>query len=159
MTSRKITPLPGAAEKSAQVAALSRTIDLRGFIAFLERVTTEGRMERVRAMMRLDRFLLWHEAAEDHLTGVLQGTVDPSSRHACRLDRDGRVMCCTPALDPCDGLGDKLCEHVAALMLALVQYGVADARVVAEWAARAAGRATDLDGDAMTAAFARCEAG
>lgn len=158
MTTRKIGPPGGPGTLSTPSGGLSRTIDLRGFLSLLERVTSGGRMEHVRAMMRLDRFLLWHEITPEHVTGIIQSGGDAAARHACRIDKDGRYMCCSHGLEPCAGLADGLCEHLGGLLLALVQFGLADARVISDWAKLTVGHPPDLDLDAMRDVLAQADA-
>jgi hypothetical protein len=145
-----------ATSKSTQAAALNRTVDFRGFISQLERAIGDDRMDRARVLLREDRFLLCHELSDAHIGGVVLSKADPPRRHACRLDRDGRYMCCTEDLEPCPQQDGKPCEHLLGVILLFVQVGMVDATQLSGWIRRADGKAADLDRDAMTASFARC---
>lgn len=146
-----------ATSNRTDAAALSRTIDFRGFISHLDRATGDGRMNRARALLREERFILSHEASDEHVGGVVLDNATPPRRHACRIDKDGRYMCCTEDLEPCAQQEGKPCEHLLGLVLLLVQVGIVDASSLSGWIRRTEGKAPSLDQAAMTAAFARCK--
>lgn len=158
MAMTKITSTGDAPEKKSDSGPLRRTMDLRGFIAQLERAASDGRMDPVRALMKQERFLLHAEVTGDHAAGVVASLTDPSSFHACRLDHDGRFLCCARGLHVCDGLQGKLCEHLVALLIGLVQFGMADATTLSGWVAKTAERGPTLDIEVIRAALAAHEA-
>jgi len=145
MATRKIVSPSGDAP--------ARTVDLPGFIAQLDRATGDGRMDKVKKMLKADRFQLFSELNDDHVTGVVKSQTDPSLFYACKIDKGGRYMCCTQNLNVCGGLRGKPCKHLLVLMVGLVQSGGADATHFSAWAKSASGKKAVLDRDAMSATF------
>lgn len=149
MATRKIVPPAGGAADGAP----KRTVDLPGFIAQLDRATGDGRMGKVKQMLKADRFQLFSEVNEDHVTGVVKSQTDRSLFYACKIDKSGRYMCCTQNLNVCGGLRGKPCKHLLVLMVGLVQSGGADAALLSAWAKGVSGKKPVLDKDAMSATF------
>jgi hypothetical protein len=150
MATRKIvTPSGGAAGD----AAPKKTVDLPGFVAQLERATDRPRMQKVRAMLKAERFQLFSEVADDHVTGVVKSQKEAGLFYACKIDKGGRYMCCTQNLFPCGGLRGKPCKHLLVLMIGLVQSRQADATLLSGWAKDAGSKKADLDKEAMSATF------
>lgn len=144
-----------AAKRTVTPAASApkRAVDLPGFTAQLDRATGDGRMDKVKKMLRAERFQLFSEVADDHVTGVVKSQTDPSLFYACKIDKAGSFMCCTQNLFACGGLRGKPCKHLLVLMVGLVQAGGADAGLLSDWAAKAKGKKPALDKDAMSATF------
>jgi hypothetical protein len=138
------------------MAATRKTkVDLPRLIEQLDQATGDGRMAKVTSMLRADRFQLFSEIDDDHVTGVVKSQTDPSLFYACQLDASGRYMCCTQNLNVCGGLRGKPCKHLLVLVVGLVQAGQADADVVSKWTKAAAGKKPALDKDAMSATFVK----
>jgi hypothetical protein len=150
MPTRKIVSPPGGAD-----GAPKRTVDLKQFTAQLDRATGDGRMDKVTKMLRADRFQLFSEVADDHVTGVVKSQTDASLFYACKIDKSGRYMCCTQNLNVCGGLRGKPCKHLLVLMIGLVQADQADATLLSDWAKSAGGKKPVLDKDAMSATFVK----
>jgi hypothetical protein len=138
---------------SAGSASTGRTIDLPAFIAQLDKATGDGRMDKVTKMLKADRFQLFSEVAQEHVTGVVKSQTDPSLFYACKIDKGGLFMCCTQNLNVCGGLRGKPCKHLLVLMVGLVQGGGADATTLSGWAKSASGKKPALDKEAMSATF------
>lgn len=149
MATRKIVPAAG----SAGPASTKRPVDLPGFITQLAKATDRERMDKATAMLKADRFRLFNEVADDHVTGVVKSQGDPTLVYACKIDKAGRYMCCTQNLNTCGGLRGKPCKHLLVLMVGLVQSGGADATILSGWAKAAVGKKQQLDKDAMSATF------
>lgn len=151
MTTRKIVTPSGSAKSGED--APKKTVDLQGFVAQLDRATGDGRMDKVKKMLRAERFQLFSEVTDDHVTGVVKSQTDPSLFYACKIDKGGRYMCCTQNLNVCGGLRGKPCKHLLVLMVGLVKAGGADATQLSAWARSAGGKKPALDKDAMSATF------
>lgn len=152
MATRKIVSPSGSAAASGG-ATPKKTVDLPGFVAQLDRATGDGRMSKVKAMLRADRFQLFSEVNDDHVTGVVKSQTDASLFYACKIDKTGKFMCCTQNLNVCGGLRGKPCKHLLVLMVGLVQSGGADATTLSSWAKSTSGKRPVLDKDAMSATF------
>lgn len=151
MATTKSGPSGDAAEQTPEEDTQERAADLAALIAQLDRATGDGRMLNAMRMLKSGRSPLFAEADDDRLTGVVTGQTEPSPLFACMIDRSGGYMCCTHNLHVCGGLRGKPCKHLLVVMLWLVQSGRADAKVLSEWARRAAGKKPQLDRDAMAA--------
>ena len=86
---RKTVAAAGAA------GATKPKVDLKKLIGQLDRATGDGRMDKVTSMLRADRFQLFSEVTDDHITGVVKSQTDASLIYACKLDDAGDFMCCT----------------------------------------------------------------
>jgi hypothetical protein len=150
MAARKIVPPAGSSKGSGEPP---KKVDLPAFVAQLDRATGDGRMAKVKSMLRADRFQLFSEVNDDHVTGVVKSQSDSSLFYACKIDKTGRYMCCTQNLNVCGGLRGKPCKHLLVLMVGLVQSGGADATTLSGWAKSTGGKKALLDKDAMSATF------
>jgi hypothetical protein len=130
-------------------------VDLPKLIAQLDKATGDGRMDKVKKMLRADRFQLFHEVNDDSVTGVVKSQTDPSLFYACKLDAGGKYMCCTQNLNVCGGLRGKPCKHLLVLVVGLAQAGAADADVMSKWTKATSGKKPVLDKDAMSATFVK----
>jgi hypothetical protein len=153
MATRKIVTPSGSAAQSSGEASPKKKVDLPAFVAQLDRATGDGRMGKVKQMLRADRFQLFSEVNDDHVTGVVKSQTDRSLFYACKIDKSGRYMCCTQNLNVCGGLRGRPCKHLLVLMVGLVQAGGADATLLSAWAKNASGKKAALDKDAMSATF------
>ncbi len=130
-------------------------VDLPKLIKQLDKATGDGRMEKVMKMLKADRFQLFSEVTEDHLTGVVKSQTDSSLFYACKLSDQGAFMCCTQNLNVCGGLRGKPCKHLLVLVVGLAQAGTADAEMLSHWTKATAGKKPALDKDAMSATFVK----
>jgi hypothetical protein len=137
------------------VPAAKPKVDLGGFIKQLDTATGDGRMDKVRSMLRADRFQLFSEVTDDALTGVVKSQNDPSLFYACKITKAGDYMCCTQNLNVCGGLRGKPCKHLLTLMVGLAQAGQLDPTVGSDWAKAAKAKKPKLDKDGMTATFVK----
>jgi hypothetical protein len=134
---------------------VKQKVDLPKLIKQLDKATGDGRMEKVKAMLKADRFQLFSEVLEDHVTGVVKSQTDSSLFYACKLDDKGAFMCCTQNLFACGGLRGKPCKHLLVLVVGLAQAGAADAETLSNWTKATAGKKPVLDKDAMSATFVK----
>ncbi len=130
-------------------------IDLPGFIAKLTASTDAARMAKVTKMLRADRFELFSEVTEDHVTGVVKSQTDASLVYACRLSKSGNFFCCTQNLNHCGGLRGALCKHILVLVIGLAQSGQLDPALAAQWSTASKRTKPALNEAAATATFVR----
>jgi hypothetical protein len=142
-----------AARKKPAPAEDAPKTELDLFRELLDDVTGDGRMSKVVKMLKADRFQLFSEVDDEHVTGVVKSQTDPSLFYACKLTREGEFMCCTQNLNTCGGLRGKLCKHLLVLLVGLAQGGSVDPTKVTTWVKATADRKPVLDRDAMSATF------
>lgn len=147
MASRKVVK-PAASTSSGKV-------DLPKLIEQLDKATGDGRMDKVRKMLKADRFQLFTEVNDASVSGVVKSQTDPSLFYACKIDDQGGFMCCTQNLNVCGGLRGKPCKHLLVLVVGLAQAGAIDADVLAKWTHATARKKPVLDKDAMSATFVK----
>lgn len=153
MATRKIVTPSGAAASSG-AAAPKKTVELPALITQLTRATDTSRMNKALDMLRKERFQLFTELNDDHLTGVVKSQTNPSLFYACKIDKGGTFMCCTQNLVRCGGLSKSLpCKHLLVLMVGLAKSGGADPTVLSGWAKNVTPSRLKLDKDAMSATF------
>lgn len=164
MATRKIirpaasgTPGTSAAPAPAvSGAAPTGSLNLPDFVEQLRKQTDSARVEKATSMLQSDRFQLFDEVTDEHVTGVVKSQTDYSLFYACKLDEHGNFMCCTQNLNRCGGLrGDKPCKHMLVLMIGLVQGGKINATRLSEWTKAAKGKKPVIDKDAMSATFVK----
>jgi hypothetical protein len=123
------------------------------FVKSLEHATDVERMAKVKKMLRADRFQLFSEVNDDHITGVVKSQTDASLFYACKITSKGDFMCCTQNLNVCGGLRGAPCKHLLVLMVGLAQGGAVDIAALTKWAAATKKKSAALDKDAMSATF------
>ena len=112
-------------------------------------------MDKVKAMLRADRFQLFSEVDDVHVTGVVKSQTDGTLFYACSIDQRGKYMCCTQNLNPCGGLRSKPCKHLLVLLVGLAQAAQLDPNVALRWVTATRFKKPVLDRDAMSATFIR----
>lgn len=130
-------------------------IDLPAFIKNLTANTDASRMSKVTKMLRADRFQLFSQVTDDHVTGVVKSQTDSSLLYACRLGANGQFFCCTQNLNHCGGLRGALCKHILVLAIGLAQSGELDPTTANVWAKASRNKKPELDKDDATATFVR----
>lgn len=157
-----------AAARTAASAALSATtsaaapasvqgkqISLASLFTELNKIIADSRMDKVKAMLRADRFQLFSEVSDDRVTGVVKSQNDSSLFYACSITAKGGYMCCTQNLNVCGGLRGKPCKHLLVLMVGLAQGNQLDPTAALNWARATRGKKAVLDKDSMSATFIR----
>ena len=139
----------------AAPAAAAKKINLSSLFTELNKIVDDGRMDKVRLMLRADRFQLFSEVNDERVTGVVKSQTDYSLFYACKIDKTGRYMCCTQNLNVCGGLRGKPCKHLLVLMVGLAQGNQLDPSTALAWARATRGKKAALDKDAMSATFIR----
>ncbi|HYO70311.1 MAG TPA: hypothetical protein VEU33_29955, partial [Archangium sp.] len=125
---------PATASAAAPAPASARTLNLSEFVEQLRKQTDSARVQKATSMLQSDRFQLFDEVSDEHVTGVVKSQTDYSLFYACKLDKHGNFMCCTQNLNRCGGLsGNKPCKHMLVLMIGLVQGGKMNANQLSEW--------------------------
>lgn len=141
---------------AAPAPASARTLNLPDFVEQLRKQTDSARVQKATSMLQSDRFQLFDEVSDEHVTGVVKSQTDYSLFYACKIDKHGNFMCCTQNLNRCGGLsGNKPCKHMLVLMIGLVQGGKIDATRLSEWTNAAKGKKPVIDKDAMSATFVK----
>ncbi|WP_152622209.1 hypothetical protein [Archangium violaceum] len=147
---------PATATAAAPAPASARTLNLPDFVEQLRKQTDSARVQKATSMLQSDRFQLFDEVSDEHVTGVVKSQTDYSLFYACKIDKHGNFMCCTQNLNRCGGLsGNKPCKHMLVLMIGLVQGGKIDATRLSEWTNAAKGKKPVIDKDAMSATFVK----
>ncbi|HEY0137354.1 MAG TPA: hypothetical protein VGB85_24895 [Nannocystis sp.] len=155
------TPAPAPATSSAKPRRTvgspePRTGTLGTLFTELDQAIGDGRMEKVRSMLRADRFQLFSEVGDDKVTAVIKSQTNASLFYACSVDKGGRYMCCTQNLVRCGGLkGNKPCKHLLVMLVGLAQGQQLDPGVALQWARATKNKAPSLDKDSMSATFIR----
>ncbi len=130
-------------------------VDLKGFIRSLERHTDPAKLKKATSMLRADRFQLFVETDDTHLTGVVKSQTDASLFYACQLKADGSYCCCTQNLNVCGGLRGSLCKHLLVLLVGLTQGGQLDPALAPNWTKASWKQKPVLEKDPMSATFIR----
>ena len=144
-----------APDPNAVSASGKKPIDLPGFIKNLTANTDSSRMSKVTKMLRAERFQLFSQVTDEHVTGVVKSQTDSSLVYACRLGKNGQFFCCTQNLNHCGGLRGALCKHILVLAIGLAQSGELDPTTANAWAKASRTKKPDLDKDDATATFVR----
>lgn len=150
MARRIVTPAAPAADAPPPSM---RSVDLPKLVEELDKATGDGRMDKVKKMLKADRFQLFSEVAPDRLTGVVKSQTDASLFYACSVDDHGGYMCCTQNLNVCGGLRGKPCKHLLVLLVGLAQAGQIEPGTSLRWAKATKGKKPVLDKDSMSATF------
>jgi hypothetical protein len=97
-------------------------------------------------------------AMEDaRVAGVVKSQIDADLVYACRLEVDGRYMCCTQKLKPCGGLSGALCKHLLILVIGLARAGKIDLTSAARWVLASTVEAPTLKKDTAADLFLKYE--
>lgn len=150
MARKVVSPAAGGA-----AGAPTGKIDLPAFIKNLTANTDSSRMSKVTKMLRAERFQLFSQVTDDHVTGVVKSQTDASLVYACRLGKNGQFFCCTQNLNHCGGLRGALCKHILVLAIGLAQSGELDPTNANAWAKASRSKKPELDKDDATATFVR----
>jgi hypothetical protein len=136
-----------------KVPSAPAKIDLKAFTTKLKASTDASRMDKVVKMLRADRFQLFSEVADDHVTGVVKSQTDAELVYACKLSSSGEFCCCTQNLFACGGLRGALCKHLLVLLMGLAQSGQLDPAVAHAWAVASRKKKPKLESDEMSSTF------
>lgn len=148
--------LSASTSAAAPASVQGKQISLASLFTELNKIIADSRMDKVKAMLRADRFQLFSEVTDDRVTGVVKSQTDSSLFYACSVDAKGRYMCCTQNLNRCGGLnGGKPCKHLLVLMVGLAQGNQLDPTAALNWARATRGKKAVLDKDSMSATFIR----
>ena len=150
MAQRRIVAPTG---RAVAAGATDKKVDLPTLFEELDKATGDGRMDKVKKMLRADRFQLFSEVTDQRVTGVVKSQTDASLFYACSVDDSGGFMCCTQNLNVCGGLRGKPCKHLLVLLVGLAQGGQIEPGVGLRWAKATKGKKPVLDKDSMSATF------
>jgi hypothetical protein len=137
---RVSTPGEDRTSNRADASRPAGEIDIATFFARIEsRVgKSEGGkrvMQKVKDMLKAEKFRLFAEVEEDHVAGVVksQFDADPQAVYSCRLTATGLYDCYSPKLPVCGGMKyGGPCKHLLVLLVGLVRSGQLDA-TTADW--------------------------
>jgi hypothetical protein len=136
-----------------QAGAKTEESPIGALYAQLDASTGDGRMDKVKKMLRADRFQLFSEVTDDRVVGVVKSQTDSELFYACSVDKRGHFMCCTQNLNTCGGLRGKPCKHLLVLLMGLAQANELKPAQAIAWVKASAGKKPVLDKDAMSATF------
>jgi hypothetical protein len=148
-------PAAPPAPAPAAAATGGKKVSLSSLFTELHKVTGDGRMDKVKTMLRADRFQLFSEVNDQRVTGVVKSQTDHSLFYACSVDASGRYMCCTQNLNRCGGLRGGPCKHLLVLLVGLAQGAAIDPAVALQWTRATRGKKDELDKTSMSATFIR----
>ena len=149
-------PTAAAPTAAAPTAApVAKKVSLSSLFTELHKATGDSRMDKVKTMLRADRFQLFSEVTDERVTGVVKSQTDHSLFYACSMDARGRYMCCTQNLNRCGGLRGGPCKHLLVLLVGLAQGAAIDPALALQWTRATRGKEPALDKTAMSATFIR----
>ena len=153
MAQRRIVAPTGKASAPAVSSSGGKPVDLPMLFDELDQATGDGRMDKVKKMLKADRFQLFSEVTGDRVTGVVKSQTDASLFYACSVAERGGYMCCTQNLNVCGGLRGKPCKHLLVLLVGLAQAGQLEPGTSLKWARATKNKKPVLDKDSMSATF------
>lgn len=126
----------GAPEsESSAPAGSSAGSSLAELVVALPGLTDPRRIQRALDMLRSERMQLYVDVDEQHAAGIVRSQTGFSNYYSSRIDADGRYSCCDEELNPCMGMGGKVCKHLLVLLLGLAQSGELPAATAKRWLA------------------------
>ena len=149
------TATPTTTATPTAAGAAPKKVSLSSLFSELDKVTGDGRMDKVKSMLRAERFQLFSEVNDERVTGVVKSQTDSSLFYACSMDARGRYMCCTQKLNRCGGLRNGPCKHLLVLLVGLAQGAAIDPALALQWTRATRGKEPALDKTAMSATFIR----
>jgi len=129
------------------------SLTIEQFMAKLKNTADQSKLAKATKMLKADRFELFVQQDDGHLTGVVKSQSDSTLVYSCRLKSDGAFCCCTQNLNVCGGLRGSLCKHLLVLIVGLAQNGEIDAATVHNWVTLSTAHKPNLDKDAMSETF------
>jgi uncharacterized protein YjbI with pentapeptide repeats len=149
------------AEKKKELKKLEKTIekkvgkitDIATFLKALELRADPQKIDKATRMLKADRFKLFNDVTEDHLSGVVKSQSDPDLLYACRIHKGGAYACCTQNMNICGGLRGSVCKHLLVLIVGLVKAGQLDPGVIDSWISKTHGAKPALDKEIMGEIF------
>jgi hypothetical protein len=132
-----------------------KPVDLAGFVKKLESATDLSRMDKVRKMLKADRFQLFADVQDEWVSGIVKSQTDHELFYSCRLTKSGAFHCCTQNLNTCGGLRGALCKHLLVLIIGLAQSGQLDPQKAHDWATASRSQKPLIDKDGASETFIR----
>ncbi|HUB27815.1 MAG TPA: pentapeptide repeat-containing protein [Tepidisphaeraceae bacterium] len=139
-------------EKTIQ-KKVGKITDIATFLKALELRADPQKIDKATRMLKADRFKLFNDVTEDHLSGVVKSQSDPDLLYACRIHKDGQYACCTQNMNICGGLRGSVCKHLLVLIVGLVKAGQLDPGVIDSWISKTHGAKPVLDKEIMGEIF------
>jgi uncharacterized protein YjbI with pentapeptide repeats len=135
--------------------AVGKVNDIATFLRALELRADVGKIGKATKMLKAEKFQLFNDVSDEHVTGVVKSQTDPDLVYACRINKDGNYSCCTQNLNVCGGLRGSPCKHLLVLIIGLVQAGKLDPSTIDGWVAKSASAKSELDKEKMGEIFIR----
>jgi uncharacterized protein YjbI with pentapeptide repeats len=148
-------------QRQRELKKLERTIekkvgkitDIATFLKALELRVEKPKIDKATAMLKAERFKLFNDVTDEHLSGVVKSQSDPDLIYACRIHKDGGYACCTQNLNICGGLRGSVCKHLLVLIVGLVKAGQLDPGVIDSWISKTHAAKPALDKEVMGEIF------
>src|SRR5262249_16946041 len=133
--------------------SVGKVTDIATFLKALEVRADVEKIKKATKMLKAERFKLFNDIAERHLSGVVKSQTDPDLVYACHLKDDGTYACCTQNLNICGGLRGSICKHLLVLIIGLTQAGELDPASIDDWIAKTHKSKPTLDKEVMGEIF------
>lgn len=132
---------------------VGKVTDIASFLKALEVRIESPKIKKATQMLKAERFKLFNDVTDEHMSGVVKSQTDPDLVYACRIDHDGHYACCTQNLNICGGLRGSICKHLLVLIVGLVKAGELDPSTIDEWIAKTHLNKAELDKEKMGEIF------
>jgi uncharacterized protein YjbI with pentapeptide repeats len=134
---------------------VGKVTDIATFLTALELRVEKPKIDKATKMLKADRFKLFNDISETHLSGVVKSQTDADLVYACRIESGGGYACCTQNLNVCGGLRGSICKHLLVLIIGLVKAGELDPTTIDGWVAKTHGAKSELNKETMSEIFLR----
>jgi uncharacterized protein YjbI with pentapeptide repeats len=142
-------------EKKIEKAVGGKVTDIAGFLKALELRADVAKIQKATKMLKAEKFQLFNDITDRHMSGVVKSQTDPDLVYACRIESDGQYACCTQNLNICGGLRGSICKHLLVLIIGLVKAGQLDPATIDTWVAKTRSAKPALDKEVMGEIFIR----
>jgi hypothetical protein len=134
---------------------VGKVTDIATFLKALELRVEKPKIDKATKMLKAERFKLFNDISDTHLSGVVKSQTDADLVYACRIESGGGYACCTQNLNICGGLRGSICKHLLVLIIGLVKAGELDPATIDGWVAKTHGAKSELNKEAMGEIFLR----
>jgi len=142
-------------EKKIEKAVGGKVTDIASFLKALELRADVAKIQKATKMLKAEKFQLFNDITDAHMSGVVKSQTDPDLVYACRIESDGQYACCTQNLNICGGLRGSICKHLLVLIIGLVKAGRLDPGTIDGWVAKSRSTKPELNKETMGEIFIR----
>ncbi len=142
-------------ETKVAKAVGGKVTDLASFLKALEVRAEKAKIDKATKMLKAERFQLFNDITDSHMSGVVKSQTDPDLVYACRLESDGHYACCTQNLNICGGLRGSVCKHLLVLIIGLTKAGALDPAMLDGWLSKTHKIKPELNKETMGEIFIR----